>query len=255
MEIAWRTSRALAQTARNASTSSQNTRHAGSVRRQQVVVARQRDQPGLRDQCRQLLAVAHRDPVVVAGVQDQRRAARPGSASSRTSMRANSSRNRTAFSGRGGAPLQLVEGGPVGPGAVGKELGGEDLTKRRVIAAPTDPGQIEIQCSGPLFVVGHGTHEAAPRVGARQHQRAPRGRGVGPRRRRPPRRPATPPATGNAPTRALRPPFQGRRPSRRTRSPPASQSDSPQPRSSYRMNLCRNDISRTQWRHTGLSMS
>ena len=42
--------------------------------RQQVVVARQRHQSRIRDQRGQFLAVAHRNPVVVAGMHDQRRA-------------------------------------------------------------------------------------------------------------------------------------------------------------------------------------
>ena len=63
-----------------------------------------------------------------------------------------------------GAPLQLVEGRPVGPGAVGEELRGEDLPERRVVTAPANPGQVEIQCSSALFILVHGTHEAPPRI-------------------------------------------------------------------------------------------
>ena len=71
---------------------------------------------------------------------------------------------------RGGAPLQLIEGRPVRTGAVGQELRGEHLAERGIVAAPADPGEIEIQCRGALFLVAHRTHRAAARIGAAQHQ-------------------------------------------------------------------------------------
>src|SRR4051794_1226183 len=68
----------------------------------------------------------------------------------------------------GGAPLQLIECGPVGAGSVGLKLRGEDLTERRVVTPPADPGQLEIQCRSALFLVADGPHRAATRIRATQ---------------------------------------------------------------------------------------
>ena len=47
--------------------------------------------------------------------------------------------------GRGRAPLQLVERVRLLAGAVGQELGGEHLAERRVVAAPADPSQLDVE--------------------------------------------------------------------------------------------------------------
>ena len=73
---------------------------------------------------------------------------------------------------RRGAPLQLIERGPVGAGAVGQELRGEHLPERRIVTAPAHSGQIEIQCRGALFVLAG---PPAPRARARTRRTAPAG--------------------------------------------------------------------------------
>ena len=73
---------------------------------------------------------------------------------------------------RGGASLKLIERRPVGAGAVGQKLGGENLPERRVVAAPAHPGQVEIQCRGALFVFSDCAHRASTGIGTAQHQLA-----------------------------------------------------------------------------------
>ena len=72
--------------------------------------------------------------------------------------------------GRRGAALQMVERLPVRAGAVGQELRGEHLPERRIVAAPADPREIEIQCGGASLLVVDGAHRAPPRVRRAQHR-------------------------------------------------------------------------------------
>ena len=50
------------------------------------------------------------------------------------------------------------------------ETGRRNLTKRRIVTTPADPGEIKIQCGSSLFLVTDRPHRATARIRAAQHQ-------------------------------------------------------------------------------------
>ena len=173
MEIAWRSrpgcGKPRLRLARKASTSARNTCHAGSVAvsRWLLLDSATSRESGISAASSSPKRIGH--PVVVTRVHDQRRA--------RHLLRqvahidaAELLEEPHRVLRRRGAPLQLIEGRPVGAGAVGQELRGEHLAERGIVTAPADPGEIEIQCRGALFLVAHRPHGAPARIGAAQHQ-------------------------------------------------------------------------------------
>ena len=108
--------------------------------------------PAAGDQRGELAALLERHAQVVAGVQDQRRAAGPAAASLGDVDRREASRNRTALSGEVAAALQLVELRPLLRRAVGQELRGEQLAERRVVAAPADAAPARRRAPPPALL-------------------------------------------------------------------------------------------------------
>ena len=72
--------------------------------------------------------------------------------------------------GRGGGPLQVVEGVPVAAIGVREELAGENLPVGRVVATPRDPAHGEVQRSLLALLGSGGARQPTATVGADQHE-------------------------------------------------------------------------------------
>ena len=131
------------------------------------------------------------------------------------------------------APLQLVELLPLLAGAVGQELRREHLAERRIVAAPADPGDLEVEGGLPALLLGRRPQQPAPAVGAAQDEPARPAPGWRAANATATAAPCDTPSSGNARGRRRRRPARGRRPSRRTRSSrrPSPTSRSPARRS------------------------
>lgn len=136
---------------------------------QQMVVARKRDEPRLRDEHGQLLAEPHRHTQIVLSMHDERRTLHLACDVQDVDLsELIQEAHRVLRVGR--SPLQLVECVPVGAAALGEELRGEHLAERGVVSAPSDAGQLTIEIGGAEFLFAHRADRATTRVCAAQHQ-------------------------------------------------------------------------------------
>ena len=110
-------------------------------------------------------AVGERTRQVVAGVQDQRRAAHLRCAARR--------RRRCGRTPRGSARrcrarcvrrCSSLNASHCSRRAVGQELGGEHLPERRVVAAPADPGQLDVEGRLAALLVASCARTSRPRA-------------------------------------------------------------------------------------------
>ena len=138
----------------------------GRLVHQDVVAARQRHEAAVRDQRRQVAGRRQRHPPLVAGVQHERRARHLRRQVGDVDLGERLEEAHRVVRRRR-APLQLVELLPLLAGAVGEELRREHLAERRVVAAPADPGHLEVEGRLAALLLGRRPQRAAAAVARR----------------------------------------------------------------------------------------